>query len=176
MCDIVEGHQDVPREGRRKRRVRLAEFLPKAGEALLKRIEEAPDGVETLYPPKTARDCGDRNTSNVAARFMGVECADRHEVWLTLWSRNPGELAAMAEFAEVLSDWTAQTDPESGAVFFRRSDADIILAFDEEDGSATFIYAQRGRTIPFKKNQFLERAKRLLDEALAIVTRFEATD
>ncbi len=155
--------------------MKLVEFLQRAREALLKKIESCGDDPEKLYPPKTARDEGDRHTSSVAARFMGVEAAGKHEIWLTLWSKNTGELSEMEEMAGVLSHWEETTDPESEATYYQRLGGviSIILAFDESDGSATFISAQKGRTIPFKNRQFLERSTTLIDEAIDLLGRVE---
>jgi hypothetical protein len=132
-----------------------------------------------LYAPITLRNSRERSQVTASVRVMGVECEGRHEVWLTVWSRAHGEVAALDRAAQSSEEWIFCGDREAGERLYRKAEGRVMLGFDESGGecdpkgpalagSATLIYDET-RDRPYSMLEYLAAVQSLIYEMQALV-------
>lgn len=154
----------------------LSDFLKRTKSATMKQVQDlagasslgvylaegASEGsTADTYKVRTAWDHKDKAKRAKCVRTMGTESADRHEVWLTLWSKDRADMEAIRTAAGDEPSW----EPSEGGRYQR---GPFGLGFDEAKGTVTLIYAE-GRTSPFTSAEYRAHLGELFDDLAALL-------
>ncbi|MHC4502166.1 MAG: hypothetical protein ACYTFI_02590, partial [Planctomycetota bacterium] len=147
----------------------LSGFLESIRARVLDGIGASGDSPEKLYAPKTFRDSRDKSAAEFSVRVMAVESADGHEAWLTVWSRDGDEIDRIDTVLCSAPEWEEVGDRHSGERLFRKHGTSITFGFGD-DGTATMLHGETGRTRPFGRSEYRGFIKTLWGDMTRLLT------
>ena len=147
----------------------LSGFLKSIRGRVLDGIGASGDTPEKLYAPKTFRDSRKKSAVGLSVRVMAVESADGHEAWLTVWSRDRDEIDRIDTVLRSAPEWEEVGDRQSGERLFRKRGTSTTFGFGD-DGTATMLHSETGRTRPFGRAEYRGFIETLWDDMTGLLT------
>jgi len=129
-------------------------------------VEGAVDGAaEDTYKARVVWDQRDESKRAMCFRTMGTRNGDQHEVWLTLWTRDPAETQAIENEVLRAPVWKEREGVAGERTYGCGS---IVLGFNEEASMLSLIYREE-REVPFTGEEYCGRLGLLFDELASLL-------
>jgi len=129
-------------------------------------VEGAVDGAaEEAYKARVVWDQRDKNKRAMCFRTMGTKNGDQHEVWLTLWTRDPAETQAIENEVLRAPVWKEREGVAGERTYGCGS---IVLGFNEGASMLSLIYREERKT-PFSGEEYCGRLGLLFDELASLL-------